>query len=499
MPILTPEETRFAWRVGEIAYRLRNLQKLIRQQWLKASDKWLKFYVECTRRAGKSSFGLNWLAEDAIKNPGSVSAFFAPVKEGLRDYIVPIIAKTLEDCPEDLRPTLDSSLTLTFPNGSRIVFRGSNNQQHRIRRGNAFRRVFIDEARDVDDLDNLLESVVMPSLFSTNGRVMISSTPADTEDHPLYPIKQQAEKEGWYFKATILDAGSYDPADFTPERIAQWKRETTDEVAWKREYMAEWVKDPTKIIIPEWQDSYVQAVPHDEYFQHYHKYVAMDLGVKDKTAAIFGYYDFKAAKLVIEAEFALKDSDVLTDKIARKVKSMEVSLGYQLSHDRQNDEYKSLLPHQKTFRRVADNNNLLLLNDLNALYHLDFFPTRKDELPAMINLVREWVKDGRVIVNPSCVEMLGCLRNAVWDKNKKELARSKVYGHFDALMALVYMVRNVDTHTNPIPKHFNKSWETHAIGREEVTPQTGAYQLARAFKVTTEAEKARHDFVRGNV
>jgi hypothetical protein len=491
---LPPEKVRAAWQIGELGYRLREVQRLIRQETIEAYAKSIKFYIECCRRVGKSTYGLLWLTEDCIKNPGCVNAFFAPVKEGLKDYITPIIAQTFSDCPDGMRPTIDAGLTLTFPNGSKIIFRGSNNQQHRTKRGNAFRRVFIDEGRDVDDLDNLLESVVIPSLFSTEGRVLISSTPADTEDHPLHAIKQQAEREGWYFHCDIYEAAKTDPIDFPAERIEQWKRETTDPIAWDREYMALWVKDPTKVIIPEWDAAYIQTIQHDEYFLYYQKYVAMDLGVRDKTAAIFGYYDFKRAKLIIEDEFALKDSEVLTDNIARRVKEAEVALGYQLTHERSD----RLQIHERVFRRVADNNNPLLIQDLDAKYGLNFFPTRKDELPAMINALREWVKDGRIIVAPSCKELAGCLANAIWDKNKKELARSKTYGHFDALMALVYLVRNVDTSTNPIPKYFGQTWATHpGVPMNASDQQRNGDALARVFQLKTDRDEARKSFVKG--
>ncbi|MDE2020352.1 MAG: terminase family protein [Patescibacteria group bacterium] len=489
-------KTRAAWLIGELGYRYRQGQKVARQSWISASKKSIKFYIECNRRYGKSTFGLLWLAEDAIKFPGGSSAFFAPVKEGLKDYIVPIIEQTFGDCPRDLAPELDSTLTLNFPNGSKIVFRGSNMQQHRHRRGNAFRRVYIDEARDVDELNNLLESVVIPSLFSTEGRVIIGSTPADTEDHDLRQIREVAERDGWFFHSDIYDAMRYDPKDFPSERVEQWKRETLDSVAWEREYLAKWVKDPTKIIVPEWDDKYVLTEPiRDQFFPHYQKYVAMDLGVRDKTAAIFGYYDFKRAKLVIESEFCLQDSAVRTDTIAAMIKSVEESLDYQRVHERG----VRLEQKDRVHLRVADNNNPLLINDLNSLHGLDFFPTRKDELPAMINLTREMVKDGRILIDKTCHELLGCLRNAIWDKNKRELARSKVYGHFDALMALVYLVRNLDTTSNPIPQHFGKSPYSHAIQMKSFEPSTGAYQLARIFNVQTDAEKSRENFIGGKI
>ncbi len=84
------------------------------------------------------------------------------------------------------------------------------------------------------------------------------------------------------------------------------------------------------------------------------------------------------------------------------------------------------------------------------------------------------------------------------DENKKELARSKVYGHFDALMALVYLVRNIDTQTNPIPKYYGKRYDVHGIpvnARAEVPTQ--ALELARIFNVKSDREAARERFARG--
>ena len=443
---------------------------------------------------GKSTFALLLLVESCIKNPGSRAGFYAPIKDGLKDYIKPIIKDAFDDCPDDLMPTLDANLTLTFPNGSSVIFRGSNNKTHRVRRGGDLHIAVIDEARDIDDLDNLIDSVVFPSLFTASGRLIISSTPADTEDHPLHAIKQEAEKEGWMSHYTILDAHRFDPEDFTQAKIDLWRKETTDNVAWEREYLAMWVKDPTKTVMPEWLASYERVTPRDEFFPYYHKYAGLDSGVTDKTAGLLAYYDFKNARLIVEDEFTLQDAEVITERIAKEFKTREINLGYQSHHDRKDPTYRDI---PKMFRRVADNNNLILVNDLNSLYQLDFYPTGKDELAAMINLVREWTKNGRIHVDPRCREVLGCLRNGIWDKKREKLAKSKVYGHFDALMALVYLVRNIDTHTNPIPAYYGKNWATHAnVPVNANQPQTQLHVLARVLHTQTAHDKARDRFAR---
>lgn len=495
---LTPEETRIAWETGRLSYRLRNIQRQVRSEWVEAFGRGQKYYVECNRRFGKSAFLLFTLTESCIKNPKSRAGYYAPVKESLGDYIGPIVEEVFKDCPEDLRPTLDSTLTLWFPNGSSVIFRGSNNKQHRVRRGGDLMIAAIDEGRDVDELDTLIDSVVFPSLFKSFGRLLIASTPADTDDHDLHDVMQLAKKERRFSHYTIEDCQRFDPLDFTPEKVAIWRAETKDPIAWQREYLAMWVKDPTKLIIPEWSGS--PAIPErDEFFQFYHKYAALDSGVTDKTAGLSGYYDFKRAVLIIEREFVLQGEQVISRVIAQKFKDQERELGYQPFHDRKSDEYKRLAPHERVYRRVADNNNLILVNDLNSTHDLDFIATTKDELAAMINLVREWTQNGRILVASECTELLGCLGNAVWDKKREKLAKSKVFGHFDALMALVYLVRNVDVQSNPIPKYYGKSFATHAIpmNADPNTPENAATALARVFNVKTTRDQAREDFTKG--
>jgi hypothetical protein len=499
-PNLPPKAIALAWKHGELGYKLRNIQKLIRKKWLASKLISRKFVLNCNRRLGKSTWGLEVLTEGAIKKPGFHGLFCAPVKDSLREYIAPIVTKVIADAPFNSRPVLDSHLVLRFPNGSSITFRGSNAQSYQNLRGNDFDLIFVDEFRNLDDGEDLLKSVLLPAIFNSKGFIIVASTPPDTEEHYLNELNQEAEAGGYYFHCDINDCAEWDKDDFSAAQIEEWRKETDDDIVWTREYLALFIRDVTKTVIPEWVDANIGIPPRDEFFPYYHKYDSMDLGVRDKTAAIFGYYDFKRAKLIIEAEFFLKDAEVLTNNIAERVKTTERDLGYQMIHDRKDEKWKALQLHEKVYRRVADNNNPLLMNDLNSLYGLDFFGTAKDELPAMINLCREWVKNSRILIDSGCTELIGCLRNAVWDKNKKDLARSKVYGHFDALMALVYLVRNVDTQTNPIPKYYGKTWATHSgVPMNASDPQRQGDAMARLFSVKTQRESARTDFVRGKL
>ena len=195
----------------------------------------------------------------------------------------------------------------------------------------------------------------------------------------------------------------------------------------------------------------VQDYSKDEYWKYYHKYVSMDLGVRDKTAALFAGYDFLEAKLFILDEMVMAGPEMTTDKLAIAIA----------------DKEKDSFGGAEVYRRVADNNNLLLLQDLTTLHGLTFSPTTKGSLEAMINRLRLWVKQGKIVISPKCTELIGCLETGIWKKNRKEFDRSPLYGHFDALAGLMYLVRNVRENVTPIPALYNLSQDSHFIEEKD--------------------------------
>jgi len=116
------------------------------------------------------------------------------------------------------------------------------------------------------------------------------------------------------------------------------------------------------------------------------------------------------------------------------------------------------------YRRVADNNNLLLLQDLGSLHGLHFNATDKSSLDAMVNEMRMFVGAGRLIVSPKCTMLLGCLKYGIFDDKRRAFARSTLYKHFDHLAALMYMIRNLDQATNPVPNTYGMALGTHWAG-----------------------------------
>lgn len=436
-----------AWHRGNLSWKLHKSQKLI-DLTLKNSKGQL-FVGNCSRQLGKSYWAVCKAVEQALKYPKSQIRYGAAFHTDLVEFIIPAFDKVMEDCPQSIMGKYKAQGTAyVFPNGSRIKLVGLDKNPNGLR-GNTLDLIILDECGFVSNLDYIYKSVIIPATtHRPNCKIILISTPPSTPAHPFVDYCQRAEMEGSYAKFTIYDNPLIDQ-----DTINRLMKEAGGETSttWRREYLCEFVTDTDSAIIPEWKDEYVQEVEHDEFWPYYHRYVGMDLGVKDFTACIFGYYDFKKASLIIEDELTMHGPSMTTDKLADAIKAKELEMW----------------PDQtRPFRRISDNNNPLLVQDLNSLHDLTFTYVEKDSLEAMINEVRLMVQAGSIIINPRCKQTIGCLKYGVWDIKKKGFARSTTYGHFDHLAALIYLVRMLAKHTNPIPAtHGHTSWRswTHNV------------------------------------
>lgn len=390
-----------------------------------------KTMFHCARRLGKTHLLCTLAIIFAINKPNSQVRYASVTQKAVRKMIHPIFKQINLQMPTKFRGRYNSQEgAYVFPNGSMVHVAGVNNGHSDDLRGTASDLAIIDEAAFVDELSYLTESVLMPQLLTVPGSklIMASSSPLSPA-HEMTSYIESAQVNNAYHNYTIFDGG------YSDDLVAEFCKEAggKDSTTWRREYMNELIVDEQMSVIPEWKDVYVKAVEADELNKYYHRYESMDLGIRDKTVWLQGYYDFRKAALIIENEFDISGKDTTTKAIAELIKTN-----------------RKVKPHSA----VADNNNLLLLNDLSTEFGLYFSPVNKDSLAAMINDVRLLVQDGRIIVNPKCKQLIGCLKFGVYQDHKRDMfGRSQTFGHYDALASLIYMVRYLDKSTNPIPRN----------------------------------------------
>ena len=467
-----------AWETAFLKYKLEPRQKQAYDH-IKRSPAEEIFFLLCHRGFGKTYLGSILGIETARKEvEGSILIVSGTLKK-LRTIVKPTFEQILRDCPEQFKPRYQAQdSTYIFPNGIRVHLCAAEKGHIEDLRGiHKVILVLIDEAAffgDEDDsypLDYVIEHILNPMFIRTEStpRIIMMTTPPDVPNHPCKIYYEKAQAAGCVATFDILNS------DIPQHKIDEQRRRCTDELAWQREYLCKWVVDTNRLIVPEWDSKkYVMEIQRDGFFNFYHKYEFLDTGVRDFTINGLGYYHFKRGAFVVEDEILLKGDRVRTDILADATKAKEKALGY-----------------SKLYRRIGDNNNLIILNDLSGPKHnLPWMATTKgvlssntgDEDFGMVNELRLWVNSGRLIVHPRCKYLIGCLENGIWDKSKKAFARSTNYGHFDGLAALCYLVRHIDTRTNPIPPMLGLSEQTHSIPVTKT--ETPNYQVLRkAFKI----------------
>jgi len=448
----SPEEIKSAlWRRGEIDYLLHKGQIKIEHACLKSKGK--LFVGDCARQTGKSTWAAKVGIQKAIKKPGARIRSGTAFLTDLEQFIIPAFELVLRDCPEDMLPKLnENKLEFRFPNKSKIKLVGLDRKPNGLR-GNRLDMVLLHEAGFISRLKHLYRSVLIPSTTHVpDAKIIMESTQPESPDHDFIYFCDLAESRGAYCKLTVDEnplltqeqveeiALEYAPSDRSltrEQRIAIGRAST----AFRREYLCERVVEESRAIVPEFSPArHVKISPVGIGHKYWHRLEALDSGVRDMTGFLCGYYDFARAKLCIEDEFAITGPEVTTRRINELVRQKE--------KDR---EYQSI------YRRTADNDNLILIQDLGTEFNLHFMPTSKDELIAMVNKVRMWFGSERIEIHPRCERLIGALKAGIWDLQRKAFARSEAHGHFDLLAALVYMVRNVPEHDNPVPPYFGEN------------------------------------------
>jgi hypothetical protein len=423
-PKLTKEQAiRILWGRGVLSYLFRPAQKLIYRTWLESKARTNKLVCIASRRLGKSTLAFSLCIEEALKAPGSNILFITPVLKNVERYVTEIAGKVLSDCPPHLRPELIPNKNIyLFPNGSQIFCVGSSNQSYENLRGTRVNLAVIDEAQKIEDLEILVDEVVMPSLFDSNGFLLMFGTIPRQPNHPfMRTYVKEAKKDGAFAKFDIYQAG------YPPERIAFFRSKVSKE-AFEREFECKENTSKKFNVTPNFKiASHMKSMPRNDYFPYLTSYTAMDIGGSlDQTHILFAYYDSVLKKLIVCSESVWAAQESRVDRIAEAVKRREPDMS-------------------KKILRVSDTNNFILMKELAEKHKLNFRPVQKGHgsLEAMIEILNIWIEADRIIVDPSCKILINELQFGSWNKTRTDLARS-AGAHCDGILALAYMLTIVN-------------------------------------------------------
>lgn len=426
------------WRKGIVHWQLDTNQIEMRKFCEETSHK--KIIIACSRQLGKSRFLCTYATEKCMSKPNMTVKYVAPTLKDIKKVIAGHMRDILETCPPKLRPKYNGQdHVYTFPNGSSIELAAAEKGHIDGIRGTKADLCIVDEAGFCSDLDYAINSVLLPTTTTTDGKIIIASTPARSPDHDFVVIMRDAEANGNLIRKTIYDNPRLSEKDIQGFIDACGGNTT---VQFRREYLAENIIDEKDAVVPEFNKELQEKIVR-EWAQpsHFDGYVSMDIGFKDKTAILFGYIDFVNAKLIIEDEIVISGHEVISDNLAFSIKDKEKILWT----NKASGEVRA------PFIRISDNNNPILLNDLQIKHNITFLATLKDNKEAAINNMRLLIKSEKIIIHPRCRVLIAHLKGAIWNKARKEYVRSAEGGHYDTIDALVYMCRNVNFGKNPFP------------------------------------------------
>jgi hypothetical protein len=429
-------------------YRRGNLQHLLHAGQIKIRDRIAtsKRQVQpilCARGYGKTFLGVEEAVSTAIRKSSRVK-IGTEFATDLEEFILPNFEVVLRDCPRSVLPRWKPSKSKwVFPEragGSEIALIGLDRKPNGLRGTHKTDLIILEEAGFISKLEQIYYSVIVPTtMHRPECRILLPTTPPEALDHFFWTLWDMCALENELPVYTIDDNPLLTVSDISRIEKDMGGRETT---AFQREYLCKRIAEATRQLTPEYSDEkHISEYKRTSYFKFLTKTTALDSGVRDNTVQLYSVYDFPTAVLYIEDELVLKGNEVLTDTIYDRTVETENSLGYDNA------------------AHWADNDNLILLQDLNKKGMKDgsrrnWSPTAKDSVEAGVNMVRTWLKNGRLKIHPRCKFLLGTLRTGLWNKRRDDFERSKVYGHADALSSLIYLVRNVNTQTNPIPATF---------------------------------------------
>ena len=439
------------WRMGCLVWKLSITQKKIYDFYHGTTFK--TTVVNASRRLGKS-YGLVIMAiEECLQRENITVIFLQPEVKMIRSNIIQIFDEVLVDCPKDLIPKYTSHDSVyNFNNGSKIKLAGTDNKNYDKLRGGQCHLAIIDEAGFCTDLKHIIKYILTPTTLRTKGRIILSSTTPPQPDHEFITYMKSAEEQGRLIRKTIFDARDDDKNSdsdhrITDEMIADVIKELDrgeDDDSFKTEYLCDVIFNSDTAVVGEFTKAVQQDVIAESRRPVYcDRYVSMDIGFRDLTAILFGFYDFDNGLLVIEDELILSRDEVTAANVSKKVFEKEDALW----RNRFSGEIEPI------YKRVSDN-NLIFINDLSVTYGLNFIATEKQNKHAYINKMKTMIAARRIIINPKCKHLISHLQHATWNKTKDDYLRSDDNGHYDCVDALAYMVRNLDETHNPYPNGY---------------------------------------------
>lgn len=428
--------------------------------------KYIMYFMLCSRRLGKSWLLSSVAIRECLSKPNQRVLYLSKTTTQLREIVDQTIPPILDTCPESLKPDFKKMENKwVFKNGSEIRVVGLDRSGADSIRGVKAHLVIFDEVCFMEDIKNILNNAVMPMVIATGGRILFGSTPPSTPGHQSIDLIARCEEQDALIKIPIYDCPLY-----TPQQIQQFELEAggKESTTFRREYLCEIITEADRAIFPAFNETKVKELVREPDPCEYQtdKYVSLDLGFRDLTVVLFGYWDYPRAQLTIQDELVFRQAT--TDKIAEAIKSKE----------------RELWRGEQPLMRVCDTDPRFVA-DIKRLNDLNIVATKKDNKEAQVNITNMLIQNNQLVIHPRCKTLISHMRYGLWNLQRTQFDRTEALGHCDAADALIYMVRNVRRYSSPTATkpRFNPYGSVTPMGWDyDDEPSRDLKNLKRAFR-----------------
>lgn len=468
-----------AWHYGE-AWRHPDVCDSHQRAWLQRVRAWVDGGEQTSavqrwgRQVGKSWSGIAFDLSEMQRRSGIIVRYAALTAKSCAAIVVPTFEALAATMPRSVLPKLSEQKgTITSPNGSTLVFAGTDNEQFDRLRGPRSHIIDLDESAFYADLVSV-ENALVPQLQTTRGIVIYRSSPPETPAHPFTQRDAAAQANDRWSKATLHDNPRLGPdgvariAAAEAERLGLTLEQLYASSYWRREYLAEMVTEEGRAALPAWTDALADYLRGDwQRPHHFDAYVSLDPGkTGDPHATLFGFHDYERNALVIEDELELRSAVTHIGAWAEAVKAKETALwgvnkwegtlsGATHEHLRKHnlDElflrtHSATAPRQP-WLRVGDDDARVTV-DMALQHGIAVLPSEKHDKALWVDTVNQLIRERRLFIHKRCVRLLEQMRSTLWNRTRSQWERTDK-DHGDLVDCLVYMCRAVQWHRDCRP------------------------------------------------
>jgi len=404
--------------------------------------------AQCSRRAGKTNGLAIRFFQTMKKYPKSQCVYLSLTRDSAREIMWPV----LQELNEKYRlgcTFVETKLTMTMPNGARLVLVGADMKNFIKRlKGRKHPGVGIDEAQDFGThLQSLIDEVLTPSISDyEDGWLAVTGTPGPVPQGLFFEITQNKRYGYSHHEWTLLENPYMpEPGRFIDD--LKKKREWDDNhPTLLREWKNKWVLDVESLWIRYKETlNHYEARPKEKKWNYI---LGIDIGFKDADAlAVLAWSEEDPCTYLVEELITPKQG--LTELVLQVqgmyqkypiVKSVidEGGLGKKLAEEMRRRHAIPVQPADKARKQE----NVELLND-----HL-----RRGLFKAK--------SDSRFVLDSYLVQI-------AWDKSSPDRIVVKKTPHSDIIDAVLYAFRESPAWSNLPSKNAEPVWGSQEWVRKE--------------------------------